>query len=295
MQKALAVIAAVAVSLSLSGCSTETNPGWSLGSGPIKVVASTNVWASIANLIGGDAVTASAIIYKPSQDPHSYELTARDRLQIDAADLVIENGGGYDDFMKQAVAADNSPAKVIDAFVIAETDSNANEHVWFDLVNLPKVANAIASEIETLQPNFKSAVEENLKTFNAEIVSLIEGLKQTQRNPQSIFMTEPIAKYLIDLSGFVDQTPKEFSTAIEEERDVPPLALKDSIELLKNPGISILFVNTNTETIQIEALRKSINEKVKVIQVNELLETNENYLEMLTKLISKMVAAWQTY
>ena len=48
----------------------------------INVVASTDVYGDIAGVIGGDKVNVTAIITKTSQDPHSYEATAQDRLAV---------------------------------------------------------------------------------------------------------------------------------------------------------------------------------------------------------------------
>ena len=73
--------------------------------GVIKVATSTNVWASVIELIGGEWVEVSAIITDPLQDPHSYEASARDQLAISDAELVVANGGGYDEFMEVLLAA----------------------------------------------------------------------------------------------------------------------------------------------------------------------------------------------
>ena len=86
--------------LLLSGCSAEGAPSGTTSSADgINVVASTNVYGDIAKAVGGEKVNVTAIINKTSQDPHSYEATAQDRLAISKAELVIENGGGYDGFL----------------------------------------------------------------------------------------------------------------------------------------------------------------------------------------------------
>src|SRR5690606_18912726 len=45
-----------------------------------------------------------------SQDPHSYEASGRDRLAVQEADLVIENGGGYDSLMEALLEGAEDPA-----------------------------------------------------------------------------------------------------------------------------------------------------------------------------------------
>jgi zinc/manganese transport system substrate-binding protein len=82
------------LSLLLTACAPAAAP--SAEPEGIDVVASTNVYGDIARAVGGDKVNVTAIINKTSQDPHSYEATAQDRLVISKAELVIENGGGYD-------------------------------------------------------------------------------------------------------------------------------------------------------------------------------------------------------
>ncbi|WP_223172298.1 metal ABC transporter solute-binding protein, Zn/Mn family [Microbacterium sp. NIBRBAC000506063] len=95
---ALAVAAASA--LVLAGCSSPAAEGSDPGSDLIQVVASTNVYGSLVEQVGGDRVEVTSIITSATQDPHSYEATARDRLAVQNAVLVIENGGGYDHFME---------------------------------------------------------------------------------------------------------------------------------------------------------------------------------------------------
>lgn len=98
MKKPVVALALASVAaLTLAGCST---PAAGEGDdGTITVVASTNVYGDIAATIGGDRVEVESIITSASQDPHSYEASARDRLTVQKADLVIENGGGYDAFI----------------------------------------------------------------------------------------------------------------------------------------------------------------------------------------------------
>lgn len=99
MKKPLVALALASVAaLALAGCSPTPAAGEG-DDGTITVVASTNVYGDIAAQIGGDRVDVESIITSASQDPHSYEASARDRLTVQKADLVIENGGGYDAFV----------------------------------------------------------------------------------------------------------------------------------------------------------------------------------------------------
>ncbi len=111
LRKSITLLAASA--FVLAGCASPAP-----GAGPdedtrLSIVASTNVYGDIASAIGGDLVSVTSIITSAAQDPHSYEASAQDQLALSKADLVIENGGGYDPFIDQLLEASASTAVVI--------------------------------------------------------------------------------------------------------------------------------------------------------------------------------------
>lgn len=97
----LAGVAALALALTGCGQNSGNEPAAAADDDGIQVVASTNVYGVIAQTIGGDNVTVTSIVDSLAQDPHSYEATVQDKLTVSEADLLIENGGGYDPFLHQ--------------------------------------------------------------------------------------------------------------------------------------------------------------------------------------------------
>ena len=122
---ALPVSVIAAASLALSGCAAD-EPGDVSGDTKLRLVASTNVYSGIAATIAGDAAEVTAIIHDAAQDPHEYEATPRDALAIADADLVIVNGGGYDEFMRTLLDAHESPAVVLDAVELSGLEPDAH-------------------------------------------------------------------------------------------------------------------------------------------------------------------------
>ncbi len=124
-----ALAALAAIMLVLTGCAGAPEGGAS-GEGSAKrvqIVASTNVYGQIAEQIGGDRVDVTSIISSGSQDPHSYEATARDQLAISRAQLVIENGGGFDAFIARLIAAAGTDPVLITAVNFAEDAPDSHE------------------------------------------------------------------------------------------------------------------------------------------------------------------------
>jgi len=248
---AAALVGALAT-LGLTACTEKSR--WSEGTGPIKILASTNVWGDIAHQISGDLATVTALIDDINQDPHSFEASARDELAVQNADIVIMNGGGYDDFVKAMVEADDTPAILINAYVASGTDNNRNEHIWYSASQVKDVGNVIFSALETVDKANLPTFESNLAEFEAHIklIEIRASEIKTKWGGTKVFATEPLLHYLLEDTGMVDITPAEFRDAIEEERDVPPHAMVEAKAVIKQADFVI--VNANTSTAQIDDL-----------------------------------------
>lgn len=120
----LAILLAGAASLSvLTGCGGSSGDAASAKSSDsaskVTVVASTNVYGDIVERIGGDRVDVTSIISDPDQDPHSFEADTRNQLALSKAKVVVENGGGYDDFVDRMLGSGNASADVINAVEVS--------------------------------------------------------------------------------------------------------------------------------------------------------------------------------
>ena len=84
------------------------------GGGTVAVVAGENEYGNVASQIGGKYVSVYSVDSNPNTDPHTYEATPSVGQKIAKANLLIENGVGYDTFMDTlASASPNSARKVI--------------------------------------------------------------------------------------------------------------------------------------------------------------------------------------
>jgi zinc/manganese transport system substrate-binding protein len=155
----------------------------------VSVVTSTNVYGDIVKAIGGDKVDVKAIITKSSQDPHSYEATAQDRLAISKADLVVENGGGYDDFIhKMADDSKISHDNVVSAVEVsglapeeagghsestegghAHDHGEFNEHVWYSVPAMGRLADAVATKLGALAPGSSAEFTANATAYKSRL------------------------------------------------------------------------------------------------------------------------------
>ena len=284
-KRSVAIVAAVAASLLLVGCAPSATPTASPSDAKISIVASTSVWGSVAKAIGGDLVEVTSIIDSTSVEPHSYSASARDRLAVNNADIVVMNGGGYDDFMQQLVDQDETPAITVDAYQAAGDDATRNEHIWYDFVQTQDVAAVIAAAIEAVDPSTFDEGQANFEAFKLKLEGLTAmsaGIMNSLDN-LDVVQTEPVAAYLLASMGFNDVTPPAFTKAIEEEREVPPLALKEVQDKITYALIGFLVVNPATVTNQTDALRNfALANGVAVVEFGELPPANTTYIDWMT-------------
>lgn len=275
----------------------------------INIVASTNVWADVAKSIGGDRVQVVSIIDTFSQDPHSYEASARDQLAVNDADLILANGGGYDPFMKSlAKAAGNKD--IIYAYLAkelaAEDDapkenkghthnhSDGNEHVWYDFHVVEGFASRLAAQLATLDPEYSSVYSDNLIVFQNEIEILEDRMATVSGKyaGSTVVTSESVADYLLIELGLKNLTPKSFSQAIEEELDVSPRDFSEIQNLLKSKGVDVFVVNPQTGSTQIESLVALAEQSgVFIVELSELLPEGEKYFEWMDSNIANLEAA----
>jgi zinc/manganese transport system substrate-binding protein len=285
--------------------------------GKVKVAASTEVWASVTEIVGGDWVEVTTIV-PGNQDPHSYQASARDQLVVEEAELVIANGGGYDDFMTQLFEASKNQGvflKLVEGEHIhgdeahaeethaedthaEEAHDHANEHIWFDLAKTEHAAEEIAASIIELRPEAKTDVTAGLEFFKTELANIelrVEALRERALGAGFV-ASEGVANLLLEDAGFQNLTPEALADAIEEERDVPVAALNEAEELLRNKVAAILVVNIGTEDATSQRLKtaaqaggRSVVSVAETPSANALSSTD--YLDWLNHVVDQLQEA----
>jgi zinc/manganese transport system substrate-binding protein len=263
----------------------------------VQVVASTNVYGDLARTIGGDRVQVTSVIDDPSADPHSYEASVRTQLAVSQADLVIENGGGYDDFMDTLLSATEADPTVLIAVEVAGLDADAaafNEHVWYDLPAMSELTGQVATALGEIDPAGASAYAANAAQLQQGIAALVA--QEDQARPVTagigVVVTEPVPGHLLDALGAQDLTPAEFSAAIEEGGDVSPAVLRETLDLISAGRGRALVYNEQTSGPETEQVLNAARAAgIAVVPVTETLPDGEDYLSWMGGNLDAVVAA----
>ncbi|MEU2736086.1 zinc ABC transporter substrate-binding protein [Streptomyces sp. NPDC007095] len=301
----LALISGASLAL-LAGCGSSSDSGsggsaskGSASSSTVPVVASTNVYGDIAQQIGGAKVDITSIISDPSQDPHSYEADTQNQLALSKAKVVIENGGGYDDFVdKMLKSGNNSSAEVVNAVKVsgktAPKGGELNEHVWYDFPTVAKVTDQIAAALGKADPGNAATFTKNAADFKAKLQPLEtkEAQIKQKHGGEGIAITEPVPLYMTEASGLVNKTPTDFSKAIEEGSDVSPRVLQSTLALFTGKQVKALVYNAQTSGPQTEKAESAAKAAgIAVVPVTETLPKGKDYLGWMTSNVDALASA----
>jgi len=249
--------------------------------GTLNVVAAENFYGDIAQQIGGARVRVTSILSDPNVDPHEYESSVADAKAVADADLIIENGGGYDDWMDKLLSASpKSGRTVLIGFDIAPTKLPDNEHVWYSIDNGEAIAAAISETFNRLVPSASAEFARNLATFRQSLAGLRGQIARIKaRWPRApVGLTETIFLYQTGPLGLTVLTPIEFQKAIAEGNDPPADAVVTAESQVKGKKIRVLIYNEQTVSpITTRLLDEARAAGIPVVPVTETMPSALNY------------------
>ena len=256
-------------SLGLAGCAGASTSAPDV----VHVVAAENFWGNITSQIGRRDVAVTSLITNPNADPHLFETDAADAATLAQAQVVIENGAGYDTWMGSLLGADGGSPRIVNAATVLHiTGSDPNPHLWYAIPRVPTVAAAIAGALEKAAPADGAAFKANLATFDASLAPLNSTLATIKAHFHSVPVayTERVPGYALAAAGLDVKTPPGFARAIEDGTDPGPADTLAMQKLLTDHDINVLLYNVQTVTpvtTQIRALARSHD--IPVVGVSE--------------------------
>jgi zinc/manganese transport system substrate-binding protein len=259
--------------LSAAGYSSSSLAGAS-STRTVAIVAGENEYGNVASQIGGKYVSVYSVDSNPNTDPHTYEATPSVGQKVANANLLIENGVGYDTFMDTlASASPNSARKVINVqHVLGLPDSTANPHLWYSPKTMPAVAKALASDLSALDPAHASTFHANEAKFVASLQPWIKAIAafKTKYAGSTAATTEPVADYLLQAMGINNMTPFQFQADIMNGTDPTPQDVSLEKGFFTKHQVKVFCYNQQVTDPLTDSIRQTaLAAKVPVVGVYE--------------------------
>ena len=296
--RAVIGVTTLALAAGLTACSGDKSPD-AAGAQTPTVVASTDVWGSVAQAVAGDHAKVTSLITSASADPHSFEASPSNAAEIADASLVVYNGGGYDHWV-DAVLSSHPGVASIDAYSLLQAPPGepqpANEHVFYDLGTARAVATTIADRLAQDDPAHAADYKANAEAFNRSVdgIAQTEKALRTSHPGAAVVATEPVAHYLLVAAGLTDKTPAGFANAVEQDTDPAPVDVAAMLDLINSRQVAAVVFNEQTVTEvtkQVQAAAESAG--IPVVPVTETLPDGKDYLGWQRDTADRLTAALQ--
>jgi zinc/manganese transport system substrate-binding protein len=232
-------------------------------SGVIVAIGAENEYANVLSQIGGKYVSVSAILKNPNTDPHTFEASASVAEEVAKAQLIVQNGVGYDSFMNNIEAASpNAARKIITVQdVLGLSSDTPNPHLWYKPTTMPAVAKVMVKDLKKLAPSHAAYFEANLTTFDASLKPWLAAIATFKsKYPHTpVAVTEPVADYLLQAMGAKILTPFVFQADIMNGVDPAPEDITLEDNLLSKHQVKLFCYNQQV----VDALTSSIRDTAK--------------------------------
>jgi zinc/manganese transport system substrate-binding protein len=277
----------------------STTAAGASSSAPITAVAAENEYANVLEQIGGKYVKVTAIESNPNTDPHTYEASASTAQAVSGAKLLIENGVGYDTFMKKiASASPDSSRKVINVQQLLDLpESTPNPHLWYKPETMPAVAKALVSDLSALDPAHAAYFQENAKKFEASLQPWYTALKEfSKRYPNTtVATTEPVADYMLEAAQIKNLTPFSMQADIMNGTDPAPQDVSLQNSLFSGHKVKIFVHNQQvTDSLTESFVKAAKSAGIPVVGVYETMPTPgydyQSWMQAEVKALEKAVS-----
>ena len=244
----------------------------------VQAVAAENEYGDVVSQVGGRYVRVEAVISNPNTDPHEFEANAGVAAEVARAQLIVQNGMGYDSFMSKIEAADKRRgARVIVAqHLLGMKASGFDPHLWYDPRTMPLVAKAVATDLAKLVPSHASYFRGNEQRFERSLRPWLDAIARFKSSYKRarVAVTEPVADYMLQAAGADIKTPKSLQSAIMNGTDPSPQDVSTEETLLRRHQVKAFVYNrqvTNSLTATFLAIAKKAH--VPVVAVYETMPT----------------------
>ena len=265
----LALVAALALTLSACGSSVPTTPNDAAagGSQPLKVVATTTIVGDVVRNVGGDAIDLTVML-PAGADPHGFEPAPVDIAAVNKADAVFINGLQLESFLTAMMENAGGNARIVavsdgitpiegteehtqEADPEEEDAHGANDpHTWTDPNNVMVWVDNIQRALSELDPANAETFAANAAAYKAELQALDSWIRDevatVPEASRKLVTDHTVFGYFADRYGFqqAGAVVPGYST-LSEPSAQEVASLEDTLRAL---GVKAIFVGNTVNS-----------------------------------------------
>ena len=233
---------------------------------PLQVVASFSILGDLVEHVGGDAVEVTTLI-GPGVDAHTYDPAPADLVVLAEADVIFENGLGFEPWLdgfyestqppgaRIVVTEGITPRQAGEDHAEEEGEENPEEedahepgqfdpHVWHDVANVIVMVGNIRDALAAADPARAEQYEANAAAYVAELEGLDAAIREQvatlPEERRTLVTSHDNLGYFADAYGFT-VLGNVFGSVSTEAGDPSARDIAALVEAIAATGVPAIF------------------------------------------------------
>ena len=260
----------------LTACGGEAE---SPGNGPVTVVATYSILGELVENVGGEKVELTTLV-GPNGDAHTFEPAPSDNAELAEAEVVFENGLGFEPWLDDLYASSGSDATrvtvtdPIEPLTVAaegqgheedahEEDAHEDEehgevdpHVWHDVNNAIVMVKSVRDALSEADPKNAATYETNAKGYIADLEALDADVREEvgaiPGEDRVLFTSHDTFGYFAERYGFEVDTA--LASASTEAGDPSAGQTAELVEKVEGSGVPAIFADNVSDAGVMEGI-----------------------------------------
>ena len=240
----------------------------------LKIFSSFYPIYDFVKKIGKDRVDVSTIV-PASIEPHDFEPTAKQVIELQKADVIFINGAGFESWINKI-----ENANVVDLskdLPIENIGSTPDPHIWLDPNLVKAYSKTIFEKLISLDPQNTDYYTSNFNEFNSKLELLNSDINMNLTNCD---LNDFIAFH--DAFGYFAKRyglTQHSISGLSPEGDINPQKITEAIKLAEQLGVNIIFSEDNIEPRLSDTIANEIGGKVMRLSPIEMITQEEQTLD----------------
>ena len=271
-----------------------------------RVVATYSILGEWVAEVGGTNIILSVIVGRDG-DSHTYSPTPADAVAIAQADLVLENGLGFEPWLTRLIESSGTKARraavsqgieSLRANLEAGHGMDVNPHVWHDVRLAIQMVQEVARQLALIDPPHAAEYRQRSERYCAELQELdLWVVQQTQSLPaarRKLVTSHDTFGYFARRYGFevVGTALGSFTT---DTPDPAAIELAQLVEKIKAAGVPVVFTENMVNPKVLERVAHEAHVRVAPTLFTDALgpvgSEGETYLKLMHYNVRTMVEA----
>jgi zinc transport system substrate-binding protein len=262
----------------------------------ISVVSTFYPLAELAEAVGGSRVSVRNLT-PTGVEPHDFEPTPQDLIELQQADIFVYNGAGFEAWVEKILPELTSKNVIIvNASAGLTSATNNDPHVWLDPVLMQKEVEKVAAALKQVDPEHTTEYDQRAAAYTAQLSTLDQEFQAGLQNCQTrtIFISHDAAGYLsrryqLEVVSILGLSPDE---------EPSPGELASVVKAAKAAGARAIFFETLISPKLSETLAREVGAQTLVFNpleglTEEELNEGSNYFSIQRQNLTNLRLALQ--